>query len=60
MGRPAGPPRIHINVAPPADVVHAVREYAKRLKVSQTKVWEVAALKYLKEKGVVVGKKGTV
>ena len=56
MSRPKGPVRIHINLAPPADVVMAVSAYAKRLHVPQTRIWEVAVLRYLKEKGVVMPK----
>lgn len=57
MGRPLGPPRLHLNIAPPVEVVEAMRAYAKRLGVSQTSVIELAVRKLLAEKGVQVGAK---
>lgn len=54
MGRPLGPPRRHVNIAPPVEVVDAVRLYAKRLKISQTAVYELAIRRFLKERGVAI------
>jgi len=55
MGRPLGPIRRHINLAPPAEVVEAVKAYAKSIHVSQTEIIESAVRKFLREKGVVIG-----
>lgn len=60
MGRPTGPPRRHLNIAPPVEVADALKAFAKRIGVSQTSIIELAVRKLLAEKGVVVGaKKGT-
>lgn len=55
MPRPRGFDRTHINIAPPAEVVEAVRRYAAQLSVPMVNIWELAARMYLKVNKAEIG-----